>query len=141
MLNLTVAHFSAYDYDDTDAESKQVFIDVREVAGEPGTYRVTAEGYYSVTGAYAHIYYDESVNVDNYNTSYDAMCALFDHVDAALCKSLGHFDVAYDLYDEEGTRWLPLRGIGRNIFADALIREGVDCYPLTDKDLRNIAIA
>lgn len=139
MLNLNVANFSGYDYDDTDAESERVYITVKEVAGEPGNFRITAEGYYCVSGAYAHTYYDDFVDTDEYPNVYSFICDLFEHVDAAMCESSKYFDVVCNLYDAEGTCWQPLDGIVRNILADALIREGVDCYPLTSEDLCNIA--
>lgn len=141
MIDITFATMLAYDYNYSDADKVIISCAMHGVAGEPGSFRFTAHGYRVFSGKFVGTFFERVVDVhpDNVRDMETAVDLLLTAADECILTSFKSFDVVYDVCDANGTRWHPMRGIGRSILAEAFEREGVDCYPLTMDDVKAVA--
>lgn len=138
MLDVTFATACAYRYDNPTMELRLVF-KMHEVSGEPGSFRFTACAYHQATGRFSRCYYDATVNVYDVYAVYDVLAALFNAADECIRSAFLRVDGFYNLTDATGSVWHPFTRVGRAMLAEAFEHEGVDCYPLTRADVKQLA--
>ena len=138
MLDITFATAQAYNYRCPSNELRLVF-KMHEVAGEPGSFRFIACAYREVTGAFDRFCYDATVDVYDVYAVYDELAALFNAADECIRNTFMNFDVFYNLTDATASVWYPFNRVGRSMLAVAFEREGVDLYPLTIAEVKELA--
>lgn len=137
MLDITFGTALAYNYRYPKNELHLVF-KMHEVSGEPGSFRFTACAYRE-TGAFDRFCYDATVDVYDMYAVYDELVALFNAADECIRTAFVNFDVFYNLTDSASSVWHTFSRVGRRMLAVAFEREGVDLYPLTIADVKELA--